>query len=274
MKKRPLLRYHGGKWNLAKWIISHFPPHRIYVEPYGGAASVLLQKSRCYSETYNDMDGEICNLFRQVRENGQELIRLIDLTPFSREEFKLSYEKSDDQLEQARRTLVRSFLGFGSGAASGENTGFRGKSNRSGTTGATDWMHYPDNLRWIIERLRGVAIENRPAMDLIDHHDSSETLFYFDPTYVLSTRSANNARGNAAGVYRFEMTDQDHITFLQKVMELKGMVVISGYKSQIYSDNLPGFKMVDKPARGDGGCKRTEALWLSPNIPNVQLKAF
>jgi DNA adenine methylase len=111
----PLIRYHGAKWRLAPWIISHFPKHRIYVEPFGGSGSVLLRKKQSEIEVYNDLDGEIVNLFRVARDNGEELSRLVYLTPYSREEFVKSFEPSDDPIEQARRTVVRSFQGFGSG---------------------------------------------------------------------------------------------------------------------------------------------------------------
>src|SRR6266576_1049473 len=102
--ERPILRYHGGKFVLAPWIISHFPEHRVYVEPYGGAASVLLRKERSYAEVYNDLDSEIVNLFRVARDNGKELIRVLALTPFAREEYQAAWEATDDPLEQARRT--------------------------------------------------------------------------------------------------------------------------------------------------------------------------
>lgn len=137
--KRPILRYHGGKWRLAKWIISRFPQHRIYVEPFSGAASVLLQKPRCYAEVINDLDNELVNLFQVVRDSGHELISKLELTPFSRSEFLASYEQSNNPLEQARRTIVRSFQGFGSNAH-GRLTGFRSNSNRSGTTPSHDWL--------------------------------------------------------------------------------------------------------------------------------------
>ena len=155
--KRPLLRYHGGKWKLAPWILRHLPPHRVYVEPFGGGASVLLQKPRSYAEVYNDLDGEVVNLFTVAREHGEELARSLELTPFARAEFDQSYEPGSEPIEQARRTVVRSFMGFGSAGASGQSTGFRANSNRSGTTPARDWMNYPDCLRMVIQPLRDVV---------------------------------------------------------------------------------------------------------------------
>jgi DNA adenine methylase len=128
---RPVLRWHGGKWRLAPWIISHFPPHRIYVEPFGGAASVLLRKERSYAEVYNDLDDLVVNLFRVLRhpEWGGALLEALRLTPFSRIEFEQAMEPGeDDPVETARRLIVRSFMGFGSNAHSASphvRSGFR-----------------------------------------------------------------------------------------------------------------------------------------------------
>ncbi|TJV23013.1 MAG: DNA adenine methylase, partial [Mesorhizobium sp.] len=143
---RPVLRWHGGKWLLAPWIIEHFPAHRIYVEPFGGAASVLLRKPRAYAEVYNDLDGDVVNLFRVLQDplGGGELMRRLELTPFARAEFELGWDATDDQVERARRLIIRAFMGFGSNAHSDmgrghKTTGFRANSSRSGTTPAHDW---------------------------------------------------------------------------------------------------------------------------------------
>ena len=89
---RPALRYHGAKWRLAPWVIGHMPPHKVYVEPYGGAAGVLLRKPRSYSEVYNDLDGDIVTLFRVLRDpmRREALIEALTLTPYAREEFELA----------------------------------------------------------------------------------------------------------------------------------------------------------------------------------------
>lgn len=137
MTTRPIVRWHGGKWLLAPWIITNMSAHRVYVEPFGGGASVLLRKPRAHSEVYNDLDGEIVNLFRVARDHGGDLVYRLGLTPFAREEFEASYERSNDPVEQARRTVVRSFMGFGSNAHN-RATGFRAKSRRSGTSPSRD----------------------------------------------------------------------------------------------------------------------------------------
>lgn len=259
VKPRPLVRYHGGKWLLAPWILSHFPPHRIYVEPFGGGGSVLLRKTRSYAEVYNDLDGEIVNLFTVAREQGEALAKLCELTPFARIEFAQSYEPTDDPLEQARRTLARSFMGFGSNSHN-KATGFRANSNRSGTTPAHDWMNYPDALRITIQRLRGVVIENRDATICMRQHDTPETLHYADPPYVFGTRTDANAD------YRHEMTDEQHESLANVLHSLQGFVIVSGYRCDQYDDLYRGWNRIDRNAHADGAAKRVESLWLSPNI--------
>jgi DNA adenine methylase len=258
---RPILRYHGGKWKLAPWIIGNFPPHRVYVEPFGGAASVLLRKPRSYAEIYNDLDGEIVNLFKVVRDRGPELIKALTLTPFARDEFVESYEPTTDQLEQARRTVLRSFMGFGSAAASGNKTGFRANSNKSGTTPARDWLNFPGTLDSIVGRLRGVVIENKPAYEVMRQHDGTQTLHYCDPPYVHDTRSTKNPYCKKG--YRYEMSDKQHWEFAAEVRQLKGMVVVSGYACELYDELFPDWQQVTCKAHADGARDRVEVLWLN-----------
>lgn len=265
---RPILRYHGGKWKLAPWILEHLPPHRVYVEPYGGAASVLLRKPRSYSEVYNDLDGEIVSLFRVVRDQGAELIRRLELTPFARAEFAESYEPTTDPIEQARRTITRSFLGFGSAAASGSKTGFRAASNKSGTTPARDWINFPGTIDSIIGRLRGVVIENKAAELVMRQHDGQDTLHYCDPPYVLDTRSMKNPYCKKG--YRYEMTDKQHWEFASEVRQLRGMVVVSGYACALYEELFPDWKQVQCKALADGARDRVETLWLNPACDRSQ----
>lgn len=225
--------------------------------------SVLLRKPRAYAEVYNDLDGEMVNLFRMARERGEELAQLCELTPFARAEFAQSYEPAGDPMEQARRTLVRSFMGFGSASINGQSSGFRANSNRSGTTPAHDWMNYPDALRVTIQRLRGVVVENRDALACMRHHDGPDTLHYVDPPYVHSTRQMRNR----SGTYRHELTDDDHAVLADGLAGLAGMVIVSGYRCDAYDEFFKGWRRVDKAALEDGAAARVESLWLSPNMP-------
>jgi DNA adenine methylase len=265
--RRPLVRYHGGKWKLGAWIIRHLPSHRTYVEPFGGGGSVLLQKQRSYAEVYNDMDGEIVNLFRVARDEGEALASACELTPFARDEFDQAYEPVGNPLEQARRTLVRSFMGFGSAGISGQLTGFRSSVTRSYTTPANDWMNYPAHLRAVVQRLRGVVIENRDATDVMRHHDGDDTVHYVDPPYVHSTRGMRTR----APSYRHEMTDQQHRELATNLAGLRGTVVVSGYRCDLYDELFDGWQRIDAAAHADGARDRVESLWLSRGCPQAGL---
>lgn len=267
MVTRPALRWHGGKWLLAPWIIGLMPPHRTYVEPFGGAASVLLRKPRAYAEIYNDLDQQVVSLFRVLRStDAAELVRLIELSPYAREEFMASYEPADSEIEAARRLIVRSFMGFGSdGHNVAQRTGFRANSNRSGTTPAQDWVNYPDGLRRIIDRFRGVVIENRAALDVMRQHDRADTLHYVDPPYLPETRSMKSRRGGGKyHAYAHEMTVADHVELLAGLVELQGAVMLSGYPSALYDDALTGWQRIERKALADGARERIEVLWLNP----------
>jgi len=266
--ERPLLRYHGGKWRLAEWIIEQFPPHRIYIEPYGGAASILLRKPRAYAEVYNDLDGEIVNLFKVTRDRGDELLSKLELTPYARDEFDLSFSPTNDPIEQARRTVVRSQMGFGGNLTrpnrdqTPQRTGWRtysGKNRRSIPAG--DWRNWPESFPAIIDRLRGVIIESRPAMEVMATHDAPDALHYVDPPYVHSTRGAD-CGGSIRG-YRFEMTDDQHRELAVFLRGLRGGVIVSGYACDLYDRELyAGWQRLEKSAHAAGARDRTEVLWM------------
>lgn len=265
---RPILRWHGGKWLLAPWIIGNFPQHRVYVEPFGGAWSVGFRKTRASAEVWNDLDGELVNLFHVLRnlDLARDLTDALRLTPFARDEFNRAYEPTEDLVERARRLIVRAFMGHGSDGASGQyRTGFRANSNRSGSTPAVDWTNLPDSLDQAVIRLRGVVIENRPALRVMAAHDGKDTLHYVDPPYLHETRSRANRRTDNGGVYRHELTGEEHLELLTFLRGLKGMVVLSGYPSRIYDDALPGWTRIDRAALADGALPRTECLWLNPS---------
>lgn len=274
---RPVLRWHGGKWKLAPWIIGHFPPHRVYVEPFGGGASVLLRKPRSYAEVYNDLDQDAVSLFRVLRDPSlsDRLLRELRLTPFSKMEFEESYRTADGNVERARRLLIRSFMGFGSnGHNAATKTGFRANSNRSGTTPARDWANYPDLLPSIIERLTGVVIECRDACEVMSAHDEAHTLHYVDPPYVRETRSKAMHRN---GCYAHELDAAGHERLLGHVKTLAGMVILSGYPHALYDDELADWRRVEIAAHADGARDRTEVLWINPQacaaLDNVRAQA-
>lgn len=266
---RPVLRWHGGKWKLAPWIISHFPKHRVYIEPFGGAASVLLRKERSYAEVYNDLDCDVVNLFRvlQDRTSAEYLVRLIELTPFAREEFKLAYAEASEPIERARRLVIRAFMGMGSvsNIAIAGAAGFRNNTERIGTLPAHDWRGYPEALRLVIGRLRGVVIEQRPAEKVMVQHDALDALHYVDPPYMPETRSRlGNRKGSGYIAYAHDLTAEQHRRLLQFLRSLRGMVVLSGYPHPSYDEALPEWRRVTCETHADGARPRTEVLWLNP----------
>jgi DNA adenine methylase len=263
---RPVMRYHGGKFLLAEWIMEFFPDHDTYVEPFGGAASVLMRKPRSRAEVYNDLDDEVVNVFRVLRnpEQARRLKDLCALTPYARSEFETAYEPSADPVEQARRTIFRAGAGFGSAGATG-STGFRSysKTNR-GVTPAADWASYPDAITAFCDRLRGVTIESGNAVDIIDRHDAPGTLFFVDPPYMHETRIM---AGNPA--YRHEMTERDHRALLNRLVRVDGFVTLSGYPTEIYKEILipTGWKRFSRAARASGKrgtSMRMECVWINP----------
>jgi DNA adenine methylase len=262
---RPVLRYHGGKYKIAPWIVAHLPPHRVYVEPFGGAASVLLRKPRSYGEVYNDRDDMVVSFFRVLRDPAaaSELARRVTLTPYARSEFAWSYLEPLDAIDQAHRLVMRSFMGFGSASMTRTHrTGFRSNSNRSGTTPAHDWVNWPEHVAVFTERLRGVVIENRLACEVMAQNDTVHTLHYVDPPYVHSTRSMQSS--SSKHCYRHEMDDSDHAALLAQLQTLVGMVVVSGYSCRIYDDALAGWRRLERSSLADGARPRTEVLWLNP----------
>lgn len=269
--KHPAIRYHGGKFRLASWIISFFPAHRCYVEPFGGGASVLLKKKPSAAEVYNDLDGDVVNLFRVLRNpvESQALIEACALTPYARDEFISAYDMCDDPIEQARRLIVRATMGFGSAGATKGKTGFRLDTKRNSATAQRIWARQPDNLSSVASRFAGVLIENRDAIRCMRDHDTLSTLHFVDPPYVHDTR-VETAKNSA---YRFEMTNDEHVILLNALKTLQGMVIVCGYDSELYNSNLQGWKRVTRTTAANGctgSVQRTEYLWINPAAQKKQ----
>ncbi|HXD37839.1 MAG TPA: DNA adenine methylase [Rhodanobacter sp.] len=262
----PALRYHGAKFRLSGWIQQFFPPHKRYVEPFGGAAGVLLQKPRAYAEIYNDLDGDVVNFFRVLR-NPLARSRLIEqctLTPYARAEFDEAWEPTTEPVERARRIAIRAQMGFGSAGASKGITGFRIDTRRAYGTAQQLWAEYPAAIAAAGERFTGVLVENRPAIDVMRQHDGADVLHFVDPPYMHETRVMNAGK---AGCYRHEMTDEQHGELLDALLELEGYVVLSGYPSTLYRDKLSGWQFFETRSRisaGRGTVLRTECVWINP----------
>lgn len=261
---KPVLRYHGGKFRLAQWVMNFFPQHTCYVEPFGGAAGVLIQKERVYAEVYNDLDSAVADFFAILRDPvlRAELIEAVVLTPYARVEFDLAWKPTKNRIESARRLCIRAQMGFGSAGATKGSTGFRIDTKRDYGTAQHLWTQYPAALAAAGERLAGVLIENRPALQVIAEHDSPDTLHFVDPPYVHATRTHGGRKG-----YRHEMSDDDHVELLESLENVAGLVVLSGYDSDVYRSRLKNWTQHKTTARisgGRGSVLRNEVIWVNP----------
>ena len=258
---RSVLRYFGGKWQIAPWVISHLPAHRVYVEPFGGAASVLMRKPPSAIEVYNDLDEEIVGIFQLLQDPVQcaMLIRLLRRTPYARRQFEEAFIPSTDPLVRAQRAIVRAYMAFHHEALfNPKKTTFADAIHTNRHTKAHEWMRYPRHLVQVCRRLQGVIIERRDALEVIRAQDSPTTLFFVDPPYLPSTRTKVG--------YRCELNQAQHVALLERLQALKGMAVVAGYPSELYDDMLRGWQRVERPHRAAGSRRaRTEVLWLSPN---------
>jgi len=261
---RPVLRYHGGKFILAPWIIGFFPPHRMYCEPFAGAASVLMQKPRSTAECINDLDDRIVAVFRCLRdpEKAEELRRRLVLTPFARAEFEESYSPAVDEIDAVRKTIVLSFMGHGSDSVGrGYRTGFRCKDTEGRALPSNEWANWPDQIPAFIQRLRRVAIERRDAVEVINRIDAVGTLFYVDPPYPAHARTSSVGKHG----YRHELSDDQHCELAKTLHAVEGMVVLSGYACPLYDRDLyPDWERHETKALADGARPRMEVVWLNP----------
>jgi DNA adenine methylase len=263
---RPVLRYHGGKWKLAPWVLQHFPKHGVYVEPFAGAASILMRKPRVAAEVYNDLDDGVVSLFRILRDPARaaELRRLVELTPFARSELEWAMAPAADDMEAAHKLILRSFLGRGSDAATRTcRVGFSTLLSEERALPAAAFSKWPEAIATFTDRLRGVVIENRPAVDVIRMFDTPNTLIYADPPYLTKTRSSMVGRGAGHG-YKHEMDDEQHVELATVLRSAKGMVLLSAYPSDLYEELYLDWDRVSTGHRAEGSAVRTEVLWINP----------
>lgn len=276
---RPLLRYFGGKWQLKHWIISHFPKHRIYGEPFAGAASVLLAKAPApEGEILNDLNKDLINLFRVMQDDelSKHLERKLAWTPYAKEELELSRQPCQEPVERARRMVIRSFMGIEVAGTRGTNSGFRmgnvdlrrrdlvGKRTFRNT--GRDWKNWKEALPLIRNRLAGVMIYEKDALEFMRMMDAPDCLLYVDPPYHLDTRTREH------GGTRYAVEFDQHRELVATCLKSSAMIVLSAYPHRSYGPlELCGWRRVEKDYRANMSLKRrTECLWISPNIRNKE----
>lgn len=259
-----LINYPGAKWGMAQQIVSIMPPHRSYLEPFFGSGAVLFNKPLSAIETVNDLDGDIVNFFRVLRQEPDRLAREIALTPYARDVFDDAHaHRGDDDFDRAYRFCVRSRMGHG--FKTYEKTGFKiDVFARERAYCVSQWNATADRIFDAAQRLKNVQIENRPAVDLIRRFNHSNVLIYADPPYLLNTRGGKQ--------YRCEMTsEEDHNELLDVLLRHKGHVILSGYHSELYDDTLRGWSVVEHKTHNQNADMRTEVLWCNFDLPQLSM---
>lgn len=275
-KKMIVFGWYGGKFSHLDWLLPLLPKCHHYCEPFAGSAAVLLNRPPSPIETYNDLDGEVVNFFRVLRDRGSEIEQAIKLTPFSREEFAQAciLDPEVGEVERARRFYIRARqvrTGLAQTATVGRWANCKDTS-RAGMSGVVSrWLGGVEQLASICERLLRVQIENRPATDIIRLYDSPKTLFYCDPPYVHETRGDSSA-------YKYEMSDQQHEELADTLNSVKGKVAFSNYDCDLLARLYPDRRWhktycMPKTNHSTKG-KRIEVLWTNyvpTNEPQLSL---
>lgn len=259
---KAILNYPGAKWGMAEMICNMMPAHRSYLEPFFGSGAVLFNKPKSPIETINDMDGDVTNFFKVLRDNPEELINRIALTPYARDVFDDAHNnKGDSELDRAYKFAIRSRMGHG--FKTHEKTGFKIDVYARERSYCVDcWNSMPAGIREATLRLKQVQIENRPAVELIKRFNYDNVLIYADPPYMMETRSCKQ--------YRFEMSGDDHIELLEALLNHKGAVILSGYDSELYNCMLKKWNKYEKSSYTQSSKPRTEVIWT--NVENIQYK--
>lgn len=270
-EKKIAFGWYGGKFSHLGWLLPLLPDAHHYCEPFGGSAAVLINRNPAPIETYNDIDGEVVNFFKVLRDQKDDLLQAIGLTPFSREELRIAVDRNVvglTDLERARRFFVRARqvrTGLAQTASEGRWAHCR-LTSRAGMAGAVSrWLGSVEGLSEIAQRLLRVQIENAPAHEVITRYDTLDTLFYCDPPYVHESRSDTSA-------YAYEMTNSEHIELARLLHGVKGKVAISGYYSPLMNDLYQDWTPIESPPKKAHSTntrpdsvkqERTEVLWVN-----------
>lgn len=261
-----VLKYPGAKNGIADWICNFIPEHKVYCEVYFGSGAVFFNKEPAAIETINDLNSDVINYFRVLREYPEKLIRLLELTPFGRDEYNNAYENDpyETDIEKARKFCVKCFMGFG--CSNLYKNGFRSSQQSSSPKTTQAWNKLPETLSLASKRLKRAQIENLHAIELIKRYNTPDVFIYADPPYLHSTRKNY--------LYKHEMNDQEHIELLEVLLNHPGKVLLSGYDNDLYNTYLRGWKKASKKTTAENGLFRTEMLWMNYSIGQMKLADY
>ncbi|TBT85386.1 DNA adenine methylase [Propioniciclava sinopodophylli] len=248
------LRYPGAKWSLAGRIAAEFGPHYHYVEPYFGSGAVFFSKAPSPHEVLNDLNGQVVNLWKVLRDQTEDLCWALETTPWSRDEYAVSDVTTGDPLEDARRFVVRVWQAHASDLAKKTGWKNRGVHQRAGGM-SHRWQKVPDQLRTLAWRLSDAEIENRDALSVVRRFNARDVLIYADPPYLHETRTQK--------MYSEEVEVEHHVELLGALVQHQGPVVLSGYANSLYDESLEGWeRIVMKAPKVEKGASRSEVLWV------------
>ncbi|MFQ9923760.1 MAG: DNA adenine methylase [Beduini sp.] len=249
-----LLNYPGSKQLIKDWIISFIPKHQTYLEPYFGSGTIFFNKEQAKIEVINDIDQDIYNYFKVLRDKPDAFIENIILTPFSIKEYKNSrvITETDSDIEKARKFAIKCWFGIGNSAV--YQSGFRRSKSSTSSNKCKTWNKLPETMQIASSRLKNAVLENDDAINIIKKYNNPDVFIYCDPPYVLSTRKEH--------LYKHDMTDEQHIELLRTLKEHKGKVLISCYNEEIYSKELAGWHKETIETAAERG-KRTECLYMN-----------
>lgn len=253
---KSVLKYPGAKNRVAKWLVSMIPEHEVYCEPFFGSGAVFFNKPKAGIETINDLDGNVVNYFRVVREHPEELSRLLSLTPYAREEYEDAFvdNETDTDIEKARKFAVRCFMGFSCGIR--YRRGFRTSQCSSGPHIPDKWRQLPETILLAADRLKDAQIECLPALELIRRYDTEDVFLYVDPPYLGDTRKKY--------LYNHEMdSEEEHRELLELLLAHPGKVMVSGYDNPLYNEMLYGWRREQRKSQAENGSARIETVWMN-----------
>lgn len=262
--------WYGGKYRMFDFLLKHMPQDtHHFVDVFGGSGVVLLNRPKCAMNTYNDIDGDLVNFFQVLRDDGDALIRALQFTPYSRKEFALAISKKNDasltNLERARIFYCRAMFVFAgkpqNAGASSFSCSVAIDSRRGGmTSDVKKYLGHIEKLTDIVIGLRGVQIENLPALDILRRYDRESTFFYCDPPYVHTTRMSG-----ATKIYAGEMGDAEHTEIATVLSSIKGKAMVSGYRSDLYDKLFSDWRRVDEGPKYStcAQADRRECIWMN-----------
>lgn len=250
-----VLKYPGAKLKIADWIIQNIPSHSVYVEPFFGSGAVFFNKPKSEIETINDINDDVYNYFKVLREEPEELIKLLSFTPYSRTEYIESYKtkQSDTSVEKARKFCVRCYMGIG--ASNRYKNGFRSSQTYGSPDVPKYWNKLPETIICASKRLKEAQIEHLDYKEILARYNTEDVFIYLDPPYVPDLRKKC--------IYKNEMNIEEHEELLEIITKHPSKIMLSGYENPLYEKYLKNWRKLKTKNQVEGGLIKEEVIWMN-----------